>query len=120
MGASKPCCICLGDSGALGAAGGKGTKGSGGGSGTRTIQCSSCPRVTCFTCLSRNVGKSRLPPSPAKGAGGAGAGGAAVVDGWRCPVCDPRCMASADEMSVAARRRGAWTKASEAGGWKVR
>jgi hypothetical protein len=108
MGAPKLCCICLGD----------GTKGAAAGN-PRTLACSGCPRVHCYTCVSRNVAKTRQPPSPAKSAGGggkgAGAGVAVTVPGWLCPVCDPKSMASPEELAVAAKRRAAWTKAAEAG-----
>jgi hypothetical protein len=113
MGAPKPCCICMGE----GSGGGKGGKG-GGALNPRTIMCSGCPRVHCLTCLSRNVEKARQPPSPAKGARGGGGGGAFMVPDWLCPVCDPKTMASVDELAVAAKRRAAYQKAAEAGGWE--
>ena len=115
MGAPKPCCICMGEGGG----GGKGSKG-GGGLHPRTILCSGCPRVHCFTCLSRNVEKARQPPSPAKGGGvaGGGGGGAVILPDWLCPVCDPKSMANPDELAVAAKRRAAYQKAVDAGSWE--
>ena len=111
MGAPKLCCICVGEGAAQGGGGGGGK---GGGKGVsalnpRTIACVGCPRVLCLSCVSRNVSKSRQPPSPAKGGGGV------TVAGWLCPVCDPKSMASAEELQVCSKRRAAFTKAAEAG-----